>query len=130
MAYATYFEIGGHVLESYIDSQDRVTLPNAGMRPAGGNYLLDKGKQAGVPKPLMRKGAKELEKSTGVDLMRIANAPGRVRRASWAFRTAAALAVVDGPLPIGDALAAGLLVTYGTYETVMIVKDVKEGVGY
>ena len=124
MSYSTYFEIGGHVLESYVES---VGQPS---RPIAQNVLMEKGKQAGVPKPLMRKGAKELEKSTGIDVMQIANAPGRVRRASWAFRTAAALAIVDGPLPVGDALAAGLLVTYGTYETVMIVKDVKEGVGY
>lgn len=130
MGYATFFEIGGHVIESYIDQQNRVTLPNAGMRPASGNYLLDKGKQMGVPKPLMRKGAKEIQKESGIDLLKIANAPGRVRRASWAFRTAAALALIDGPLPVGDAIAIGLLATYGTYETVMVAKDIKEGVGY
>ena len=124
MAYATYFEIGGHVLESYVESQGRPGRPN------NVNPLMEKGKQMGVPKPLMRKGAKEIKKETGMDLIKIANTPARVRRASWAFRTAVALVAIDGPLPFGDALAAGLLATYGTYETVMIVKDVKEGVGY
>lgn len=124
MAYATFFEIGGHVVESYVESQGQPS------RPVAKNVLLEKGKEMGVPKPLMRKGAKEIEKSTGIDLVKIANAPGRVRRASWAFRTAAALALVDGPLPVGDAIAVGLLATYGTYETVMVVKDIKEGTGY
>ena len=124
MAYATFFEIGGHVVESYVESQGQPS------RPVANNVLLEKGKQMGVPKPLMRKGAKEIQKSTGFDIVKIANAPGRAKRAGWAFRTAAALALVDGPLPVGDAIAVGLLATYGTYETVMLVKDAKEGVGY
>ena len=124
MAYATFFEIGGHVVESYVESQGQHS------RPMADNVLLEKGKQMGVPKPLMRKGAKEIQKSTGFDIVKLANAPGRAKRAGWAFRTAAALALVDGPLPVGDAIAVGLLATYGTYETVMLVKDAKEGVGY
>jgi len=124
MAYATFFEIGGHVIES------KVVSSGQSPRPAATNYLLEKGKQMGVPKPLMRKGAKEIEKSTGIDIVKIGNVPGRARRAQWAFRTAAIIALADGPLPIGDAIAVGLLATYGTYEAAMIVKDVKEGVGY
>jgi len=123
MAYQTFFEIGGHVIESYVVSEGHPS------RPLAKNVLLEKGKQMGIPKPLMKAGAKEIQESSGVDILKIANTPGRAKRAGWAFRTAAALALVDGPLPVGDALAAGLLVSYGIYETGMIVKDTKEAVG-
>lgn len=123
MAYATYFEIGGHVVESYVEGQGHPGRPAI-------SPLMDKGKQMGVPKPLMRKGAKEIKKETGVDIVQFSQGIGRGKRASWAFRTAAALALVDGPLPVGDAIAIGLLATYGTYEGIMFVKDVTESVGY
>ena len=124
MGYTTFFEIGGHVIESYVVDEG---YP---VRPSRNNVLLDKGKQMGIPKPLMKAGAKEIQKSSGVDILKIANTPGRAKRAGWAFRTAAMLALADGPIPVGDALAAGLLVSYGIYETGMIVKDTKQAVGY
>ena len=123
MAYQTFFEIGGHVIESYVVSEGHPS------RPLAKNVLLEKGKQMGIPKPLMKAGAKEIQESSGVDILKIANTPGRAKRAGWAFRTAAMFALADGPIPVGDALAAGLLVSYGIYETGMIVKDTKEAVG-
>lgn len=123
MAYATFFEIGGHVVESYVESQGQPSRPAI-------NPLMDKAKQKGVPKPLLRKGAKEIKAETGIDVVQISQGLGRAKRATWAFRTAAALALIDGPLPVGDAIAIGLLATYGTYEGVMFVKDVKEGSGF
>lgn len=123
MAYQTFFEIGGHVIESYVEQQGQPSRPAI-------NPLLEKGRQMGIPKPLIVAGSKELKESTGVDLIRASRAAGRGKRAGWALRTAAALALVDGPLPMGDAIAAGLLVTYAGYEIVSAGLDVKEGLGY
>jgi len=48
--------------------------------------------------------------------------PGRARRSRTAFTIAGTLIMVDGPLPIGDAAAAALLIGYGTYESVKTVQ--------
>ena len=123
MAVKTFFEIGGHVVETYVEQKNMPTRPVI-------NPLLEGGKQMGIPKPLLVAGAKEIKESTDVDLMKLSRSGGRGRRAGWALRTAAALALIDGPVPIGDAIAAGLLVTYAGYEIVTAVTDAKEGLGY
>lgn len=120
--YSTFFEIGGHVVESY-------TEEDYGSRPSL-MPLLEVAKERGVPRPLVREASREIQDHTGIDAMKISRAHGRGRRARWAFTTAAALAAADGPIPIGDAIAVGFLVGYGVYETSMAIKDVKEGVGY
>jgi hypothetical protein len=83
-------------------------------------------KKYGVPEPVTKKAAKQIQQDTGVDLVKLVGVAGRKRRAVWAFRAAAALALADGPLPMGDALAIGVLAAYGTYEVVQGVKDVQE----
>lgn len=118
MGYGTFFEIGGHVIESYVDQEQY------GPRPAA-NPLFEKAKEYGVPAPLVRQGAKETKQKTGVDPVVIGRATGRARRARRAFQIALALAAVDGPLPIGDALAIGVLTAYGAYEVVTAVGEVR-----
>ena len=126
MSYATFFEIGGHVVESYVEDLDGVPS-----RPKSENLLIEVGKKQGIPPSLMKKGAKEIKKSSGIDLMKLANAPARKRRAQWAFTTALAISQADGPvLPFGDVVAIGFLTAYGTYESAMMVKDLREGSGY
>ena len=117
MTYSTYFEVGGHVLEHHLD---RPELPG---RPAA-TGVKEISKRTGVPAPLVRKAGKQFEKETGYDPVRATGAYGRFRRARWAFTTAATLAMADGPLPFGDALAIGLLAGYGAYETVSGIQDV------
>ena len=124
MSYQTYFEIGGYVIESYVDGHEG--LAN---RPPN-NPLKDLAKRTGIPQPLVRSGNKQLKKDTGVDIVKVAHGLGRGKRASWALRTAAALALADGPLPIGDALAIGVLATYGTYEIYQMASETKEGLGF
>lgn len=92
--------------------------------------LLSVAKDRGVPTPMVRLASKEVQETTGVDVLKVSRAHGRARRARWAFTTAAAIAAADGPLPIGDAIAVGVLGAYGVYEVGMAVKDVAEGVGY
>ena len=120
--YSTFFEIGGHVVESYYEEE-------FGPRPRT-NPLIVQAKRKGVPAPLVRQASKEIAASTGIDAMKVSSAYGRARRARRALTIAAALAAADGPLPIGDAIAIGVLGSYAAYETVMAVGEVKEGVGY
>ena len=121
--HATFFEIGGHVIESYVERDGISSRPPR-------NVVYEKGKQLGVPKPLIRQASKEMKEATGIDIVKLGSAGGRGRRAGWALRTAAALALVDGPVPIGDAVAAGLLVAYAGYEVTRTAIEVKEGLGY
>lgn len=98
----TYFEIGGYVVESYVDGE----LPPV-------DPLRHMAVRHGVPGKVYD----ELP-----DLPRkISRAVGRTRRAQVAFKTALAMAAADGALPFGDVVAVIFLVGYGLYE-------LKEGV--
>lgn len=118
MTYATYFEIGGDIIESVVDTPTK--------RPPATSVPKYVKKKYGVPEPVTKKAAKQVKADTGVDVIKLSGVHGRARRARWAFTTAAALALADGPLPIGDVLAVGVLAAYGTYEVVQGVSDVKE----
>ena len=121
MSYSTFFEIGGHVVESIVDQPARPVVKTP--------VVLMKEKY-GVPAPATKKAMKEIKQATGVDVHRLVGAGGRAKRVNWALRVAAALALADGPIPVGDAIAAGFLVTYAAYEVGMTVHDVKQGLGY
>jgi len=116
MSYTTFFEIGGHVIESYIDTNTH------GPRPAA-DPLLEIAKKHGVPKSLGRAAMKESSEALGYDVARASRGIGRMRRARRAVTVAAALAAVDGPLPIGDTIAIGFLGTYAAYEMAVGVTD-------
>ncbi len=120
--YSTFFEIGGHVVESYYEEE-------FGSQPRT-NPLIVQAKRKGIPATLVRQASKEVAESTGIDAMKISSAYGRASRARRALTIAAALAVADGPLPIGDAVAIGVLSSYAAYETVRAIGEVKEGVGF
>ena len=118
MNYSTYFEIGGHVIETQLDESH-------GPRPPA-DPLMELAKKHGVPKPLARKAIKETSDSIGYDIQRASRGAGRLRRARRALSIAATLAAVDGPLPIGDAVAIGFLGIYGGYEIVAGVGDLAQ----
>ena len=61
---------------------------------------------------MIKKASKEL----GLDYEEIGKVPGRLRRARRAITIAATLAAADGPLPIGDVAAIGVLGVYAGYE--------------
>jgi len=117
MTYTTFFEIGGHVIESYVDTNTH------GPRPAA-DPIMEHAKKHGVPKSLARAAMKESSKSLGYDVARASRGLGRMRRARRAVTIAAALAAADGPLPIGDALAIGFLGTYAAYEMAVGLTEV------
>ena len=119
MSYTTYFEIGGHIVESYV-------AENYGARPKS-NPLMEYARQKKIPARLLREVDFEIEKETGISPIDVWGTIGRAKRARWAFATAAAIALADGPIPVGDAIAAGLLAAYGVFEVGIAVS---ETVGY
>ena len=52
------------------------------------------------------------------------NGWSQLRRAKWAGTTAASLALADGPLPFGDALAVGVLSAFAAYEAYHGIKNI------
>lgn len=115
MTYTTYFEIGGYLVESHVDEH----------RPPATNFKT-LSKTTGIPSPLLKQASKDVQEDLGYDVQRASRAPGRLRRAQWAFTTAAALAAADGPLPLGDIAAIGFLGIYGGYEVVEAVRDLTQ----
>jgi len=58
----------------------------------------------------------EAARAAGLDPKEVAESVARVRRARRAAQLALVLATADGPLPIGDILAIGVLGIYAGYE--------------
>lgn len=118
--YTSYFEIGGHIVESQqqgpTTSLSRAYLPfrsrdGDALRAEGTNSLGNGGTPAGPEVYLVP------HLPSGVRKM------GRARRARQALVIAGALAAADGPLPVGDIFAIGLLSGYAGYEVYRIVTD-------
>ena len=65
----------------------------------------------------------EASRPRGLDAKEAGELHGRARRARRAATLAFVLATADGPLPIGDMLAIGLLSAYVTYEVYATTRD-------
>ena len=63
---------------------------------------------------------------TGFTPKEVVQGLGRLRRATTAATWAGTLALADGPLPFGDALAAGVLAGYAVYELSLIYRDYRD----
>jgi flagellar biosynthesis/type III secretory pathway ATPase len=85
--------------------------------------LLDRnfGRYLEVPRQV-KDGAKMTKKETQKALKTYE----RAKRARSAITIAMTMAAVDGPLPIGDTIAIGLIAGYGAYEAVLAFRDVVE----
>lgn len=121
MTYSTYFEIGGHVVESYVETHHL----HAPLRPRSDPIHHMMKEEHGVPKS-MTKAALKQASPEGYDFNRAAQGYGRYRRARWALGTALALAASDGPLPFGDIAAIGVLGVYGIYEGTQAFGDIRQ----
>lgn len=99
----SYFEIAGQIVESSVEDEDAVFSD------------IDYAEIAEI-----------LRDKSDYDIMRASQAPGRLRRARNAITLAATLAAADGPLPIGDMLAIGVLGGYAGYEIVRAFGDVRQ----
>ena len=89
MSGISYFEMGGHVIENVVPTQ----TPRPPAVTAG-----SMAKQLNVPTPVVRAVSKDVQKKIGKNPLIVLESYGRLRRARWAFTTAAALAAADGPL--------------------------------
>lgn len=119
----SYFEIGGHIVSTSISSpqlsassfRGAPTTPTVSQVQAKRNTKVAGGRKADHTSASDRKRA-----------MALGEVPGRARRARMAFTLALTLAAADGPLPIGDALAIGVLVAYGSYEVYKSVETLAD----
>lgn len=114
MSGVSYFEIGGQLIESHVDT------PTPRPQAVTAKSIS---KQLDVPTPMVRSVDRGVKQKTGISPLKVAEKHGRARRAIWAFSTAATIAAADGPLPFGDVVAIGFLGAYGIYETHQIVTD-------
>lgn len=110
----SYFEIGGELIEVS-------TSPSSSQRP-GPSVVRRIAEQ---PREGRRgtAGGRKSEKGYGITGEQLFSKSGSARRATTAIRMAAALALVDGPLPVGDALAATVLMAYAGYEVSRIITE-------
>ena len=114
----SYFEISGHIHEC--ESYDPVTAVHLDVLSAVeitrefANVLpgktVNKNSASLMPKPKL-----------GVKLARNLTRAGRAHRA---LVLAGTVAAADGPLPVGDMIAIGILSAYAGYETYRILDDV------
>lgn len=102
MSHSTFFEIGGEVVEVY--------LQRPGLPPRPSLTSMDPHLQ-------------NVEEQTGLDLAKLSKKYQRAKRARWALTSAGTMAAVDGPVPIGDAIAMGFLAAYGAYELIQIFTE-------
>jgi len=121
MSYTTYFEIGGQVIETYVESYHH----DAPSRPSAEPLHYYMKKKHGVSKAMTRAALKEASPE-GYDLNRAGRGLGRASRARWALGTAIGLAAADGPLPFGDAAAIAFLAAYGVYEAGQAYGDIRQ----
>jgi len=114
----SYFEIGGYIHECeshdpatavHLDVSSAVELTREFARALPGKTSYKKS-AASMPKP-----------KPGVKLARNLTRAGRAHRA---LVVAGTVAAADGPLPVGDLIAIGILSAYAGYETYRILDDV------
>jgi hypothetical protein len=114
----SYFEIGGFIHECelndpatavYLDVSSAVEITREFARALPGKKMYNK-MAAPMPKP-----------KPGVKMARNLSRAGRAHRA---LVVAGTVAAADGPLPVGDLIAIGILSAYAGYETYRILDDV------
>ena len=113
----SYYEIGGVIQESVTPSAQ--TAPSAVLHSSP--IFLDAAKRLQTVSHAKR-GTSSFMPSPkpGVKLARNLSRAGRAHRA---LVLAGTVAAADGPLPIGDAIAIGILTAYAGYETYRIIDD-------
>ena len=116
MGSVSYFEIGGHIVESISTS------------PSSSNIAVRRAQRAiagGPARPTpMSAGGRQGDQSSDYDYTKAFLSTARLRRARTAATIAVGIAVADGPLPIGDAIAIAGLSIYAAAEVVYFAHDV------
>ena len=116
---SSFFEVGGHVIECMsaietsarehnISAQDIYTPSDLEIVVGVGSVVAEK---------------LGYQESRALKVAKLARKAGRLQRAGRAAKMAGGLALADGPLPIGEMLAVGVLTGYATYEVYRVVFD-------
>lgn len=114
----SYFEIGGFIHEC--ESNDPTTAVHLDVLSA---VEINREYARALPgKTVYKKSVSSMPKpKPGVRLARNLSRAGRAHRA---LVLAGTVAAADGPLPVGDLIAIGILSAYAGYETYRILDDV------
>jgi len=116
----SYFEIGGKIIETGLNIEEG--LLQQYLRP--GDILSPIPEKKDV---VIGGIATVVAKASGKDdysISRAMRAPRRYTQARNALGLAAMLAASDGPLPVGDVLAIGVLTGFAVYQGVEAVRDI------
>jgi len=116
----SYFEIGGQIIESVLEPEFSWNKANKAERRAD-NKLLKQAHKASIEAVDELVGDSYNVKKAIRGGQKAKGGAMSVRRG---LVIAAALAAADGPLPIGDALAAGFLIGGGAYMMYSGAQDV------
>jgi len=116
MGSVSYFEIGGHLVESMNTSP---SSPNIGVRRA--QRAIAGGPARPTP---MSAGGRQADQSSDYDYGKALFSTARLRRARLATTVALGIAAADGPLPIGDAIAIAGLTIYAGVELIFFAHEV------
>jgi len=114
----SFFEISGEIIACELDETERLYGRPS---PTGLSSLIMMDTE--TPEGFSRSQKQPAGSAGGLSLSEAIAIPGRLRRATTAATWAGTLALADGPLPIGDALAVGLLSAYAVYEISLIYRD-------
>lgn len=110
----SYFSIGNHMIEvSTTQSSPERPVPSGVRRIA---QQPRKGRRGTA-------GGRKSEKGSLITSEQLFSKAGSAKRATTALRMAAAIALVDGPLPVGDVLAVTFLMGYAGYEVSRIITE-------
>jgi len=117
----SYFEIGGVIVESILDTPD-VSHHGTDAKQRKADRVMMKSSRKAVIEIIDEAVGDSYSVKQGI-------AGGQklrtgTRSIGRGLTIAATLAAMDGPLPIGDALAAGFLIGGGTYLAYSGIKDV------
>jgi len=117
----SYFEIGGVIVESILDTPDVSHHGSNAAQRKVDRALMKTSRKAVIEVIDDAVGDRYSVKQgiTGGQKLRTGT-----RSIGRGLTIAATLAAMDGPLPIGDALAAGFLIGGGTYLAYSGIKDV------
>ena len=110
----SYFEIGGELIEVTVDSPQHI---HSYLPQVVGPGPRNRSAVSAAKQPI------SVVSNRSLDVERAFSKAGAAKRATTAMRMAVALALVDGPIPVGDVLAATLLFGYAGYEASRILTE-------
>ncbi|MDA9964167.1 hypothetical protein N9D18_00540 [bacterium] len=116
----SYFEIGGKIIETGLNIEE--ALLQQYLVP--GDILNPIPEKKDVVFGVAATAVAKVSRKENYDIGRAMRAPRRYTQARNAISLAAMLAAGDGPLPVGDVLAIGVLTGFAVYQGVQGIRDI------